>query len=370
MPSFEDYFIEVDAAFKENPIFVMEKKLEKSGSVIMPLDLLRLTVHLKQLWSKYKKYNVQCGIFILEHDKGDRESSILDNNFDADLSTVIQGGNNSILYMIDKDAYIITKRFSGDTLKYDGFCHAASTVSPVGFYLGIHGIDTLINGEPFETENRFNSYQDVINILNLESITDYKRLLHRFFDTGVQYDPLERYFVQPKHLRKELHTLLIKYPKLLDIKPEARFQKEMIQFLKEHCVDRVLKEVLNEHDERYDVWVATNDDKVYIFEIKWLGKSLTPEGKVSDNYDTSDRVYDGAYQLKDYIDNADKYAQRLGVSEIYCGVLVVFDARVEMGEIDFPEEFSAYPQIDLSMHLKIEKNKVQASNVYKQMKKA
>ncbi|MNW56555.1 hypothetical protein D3C74_342800 [compost metagenome] len=128
----------------------------------------------------------------------------------------------------------------------------------------------------------------------------------------------------------------------------------------------------NRFGERYDVWIATSDDRFYVFEIKWLGKSITAQGNVFQGYNDPERAKEGAYQLKKYIDDAEEYSQIIdGEFRIFCGVLVTYDARENMDSLVFPEEFNTYPQLDLHQQFKIEKENVPASKFYsKVVKKA
>ncbi len=73
--------------------------------------------------------------------------------------------------------------------------------------------------------------------------------------------------------------------------------------------------------------------------------------------------------MRNYIDNSDQTLQGLTQSRIHQRVLVKFDARETTDDIEFPALFENYPNIDLTQHFKIEKDKVTASQSYKYEKK-
>lgn len=356
---FGEYIDDVDESYKKHPAIYLENLLSKCNPVLKVTDVLKLIVDVEKLWKSYLSYDVQCGIILMGNSKRTIEKNIINYNFLDDIKTVIQSNHQSILYFIDKNGCIIEKKLQKDFLKFTLFCQMTEASKSLGFLLGVTGVDTVIAGIPFKSENHLDSYQDIINLKGFISIANYKDLLNKFFETEVQYDPYKQYFVRKKHLPKEKHHLLEKYPKLLHIKPEETFQINLIKFLKRSCTDEVLSEVSNKYGDRYDVWVTTSDNKIYVFEIKWLGASLTAKQNAFDKYNNSERAIEGAYQLKNYIDG----------EGIYCGVLITYDARIEIEELQFPELFKRYPNIDLSQHFKMEKNKIPASQVYQSMKK-
>ena len=358
----------MDEVFEQAPSALLEKLLEGNSNIGV-LDIIKLSVHLERKWEPHRKYNIQFGIIIDEEGKGNNDNKLYDYNFNKDISEIIKAGTHkSVIYIIDLKGNIIKKQCTDKELTFDKISQDSYVLKTVAFFLGINGIDVLIRGNVYKTKNHLNSYRDMI-FLELLSITDYKNLLNRFFLNEVQYDPLDRYFMQKKNAAKSLYGKLDKHPKLLHSKPEKHFQTDLEFFLKQNCVDQVLTEVHNKNDDRYDIWVSTSDNQLYVFELKWLGKSITPDGTIFSLYDSEERAIEGAYQLKDYVDNAEKYSYLLSDIRIHCAILVIYDARDNMDDIVYPKEFDKYPQIDLNQHFKIEKKKIAASQVYSQMVK-
>ncbi|MFP3392014.1 hypothetical protein [Brevibacillus sp. SIMBA_040] len=363
---FGDYSLELTQVYQKNPLVKLQELYDNGEITIEPRKLFQLIISVRKKWEEYKQYDVQCGIIISNDLKGDHKSNIHAYNYKTDFSRVIQSRDEkSILYYVDQDGSIIKSEFVTEQLNYLSLVEYSKHNSSVCLYLGIQGIDVLINGVPFESGNRLDNYSDVINVKTLVDISHYKDLLERFFNEKVQYDTFKHYFVYKNELPKSLYGLLDKHPKLLKVKPEERFQRELEYFLRENCRDQVLTEVRNKFGERYDVWIATRDDKLYVFEIKWLGKSITAEGNVFREYDDPERAIEGAYQLKKYVDDRESYSKIIGGDfRIYCGVLLIYDARENMSTLTSPPEFDQYPQIDLSQHYKMEKDNIPASQHY------
>lgn len=366
MTSFEDYVNILDDVYTENPVISIEALLGNNDK-IKPTDLIKLTIAIKQQWENYKKHNIQMCIIVNDDNVGnDTLDTKIDNyDFGLDIREILRNGKETLLYIIDINGVILDKVFKDKCIPYNSLARFGKKTNKVTFYMGINGVDVLINGVPLQTDNHFDSYKDVIGIRFLSSIKDYNKLLNNFFHTRVQYDPMNNYFLNKNDTPKEWHQLIQDNPKLLKVKPEERFQKNLEQFLKDYCTDRVIDEVRNRYGERYDIWVSTNEDKIYVIEIKWLGKSITISGNIFDAYNNSERAVDGAKQLIDYVDNADVYMRQFGEFNIHCGILVVFDAREEMLDLNFPSDVDKYPQLDLTQHYKIEKSKVSASEVGK-----
>lgn len=365
----EDYILNAQQAFQYNPIVYLESILG-SQPVVPASDLLQILISLKKSWNRCQRRNIQCGIIINNQSTGYLYGTIINYNFISDIHKAIIDGKKFIIYHIDVEGKIFDILFSDVPITHDFIVRESLSKSTVACFMGIKGIDTYINGVPFEIENHLDSYKDFVKYKKLLGIEKYKDLLNEFYLQYVQYDPLKIIFLYSGDCPADWRQLIDKYPKLLKNKPEERFQNLLIRFLKDNCKDQVLTEVRTLLKERYDVWVATDDLRIYIFELKWMGMSVTTGGNVFNEYNTAERALNGAYQLKDYIDNSERYSQLLGGEhEIYCGVLVMFDAREIMDDLDFPIEFRAYPQIDLFQHFKIEKDKISASQIHSASKK-
>lgn len=366
---FGDYSLELTQVYQKNPLVKLQELYDNRELIIEPRKLFQLIISVRKEWEMCRQYDVQCGILIGDNSQGDQKRNIQTYNYKTDLSRIIQSGDEkSILYYVDQEGFIVNTEFIKEQLNYQYVVEYSKKNSTVGLFLGIQGIDVLINGVPFENGNRLDNYSDIINFRSLMDISQYKELLDRFFNEKVQYDAFKHYFVYKNELPKKHHGLLDKYPKLLKVKPEERFQRELEYFLRENCRDQVLTEVRNKFGERYDVWIATRDDKLYVFEIKWLGRSITAEGNVFSEYDDPERALEGAHQLKKYVDDRETYSKVIGGDfRIYCGVLLIYDARDDMSLLAVPPGFDEYPQIDLSRHYKMEKENIPASQYYRRV---
>lgn len=366
---FDDYSFELKTVYEKNPVV----KLQELYAHDLPVEatqLISLLISIKRNWEVVKNHNVQCTILIDETNKGDSENQIKNYNFIQDLGQIIQSsGKKSMLYVVDNEGHLINKEVK-DEIPYQHLVDHSKKQQKIIIFCGIQGLDVLINGVPFQSENRLDSYSDVINYRSLVDISHYKELLEKFFHERIQFDPFKSFFVYKGEIPKDKHKLLDQHPKLLKVKPEERFQREFEYFLKKNCLDKVLTEVRNKLGERYDVWVVTRDDRLYVFEIKWLGKSITAEGNIFDEYKVAERALEGAYQLKKYIDDSETYSRLLGDFRIYCGILLTYDAREQPDDFNFPDEFQEYPQLDLYQHFKVEKESIAASQYYKRVIKA
>jgi|GEM_PF-6512592 len=360
----------IDEVFEKSPSMILESYLGKNTRV-SSIELMKLIISLEKKWKDYRNFNVQFGIIIDENIESENSSKIFDYDFNNDIEEIIKDGMvKSKVFIIDKNGGIIAKKNKQDKISFVRMRFDSEKTNSIAFFLGVNGIDVSIRGKVYTTKNHLDSYRDLI-YSKFYSICEYKEMLQKFFLDEVQYDLKGRYFAQKKYYPKNVHCILDKHPKLLHSKPEIDFQKDLEHFLKENCNENVLTEVHNKSNDRYDVWVSTDDNDLYVFEIKWLGKSITPEGNIFEAYNKEERAIDGAYQIKDYVDNANKYSHIFADAKIYCGVLIIFDARDEMSDITYPCEFEKYPQIDLSQHFKICRSKISASSAYKKsIKKA
>ncbi|WP_339168658.1 hypothetical protein MKX75_04860 [Paenibacillus sp. FSL R5-0341] len=365
---FDAYEFGIKKVYQKNPLFKLQDLLKEGNIDIDPGELLNLFIYIKKEWESVKHFNVQGAIIISDSTTVTGDVSFRKNELIKDIQNVIQSAKKCIIYNLNTNGFIGHVELKNDKFTYEDLVIHSKEHHIISIYMGIKGIDIIINGIPFESENRMENYSDVINYRSLVDISNYKELLNRFFKERIQYDPFKSLFVYKNELPKSLHSLIEENPKLLKVKPEERFQKELEYFLKQNCLGKVLTEVKNKFGERYDVWISTSDDKLYVFEIKWLGKSLTAEGNIFKGYNDPVRVMEGAHQLKKYIDDAEGHSQALGGDfRIYCGVLITYDAREDMTEFDDFNEFTGYPQLDLKQHFKIEKDKIPASKYYKKV---
>jgi hypothetical protein len=234
----------------------------------------------------------------------------------------------------------------------------------------MRGVDILVNGIVHSTDNFLGSYRDLMDAEKMLSIYEYEKLVQGFYTENVKFDPNKRYFLRKNDLPKEYHDKTIeKYPKLLKNKPEEYFEIDFVKYLKNHCKDTVEKEYITETGDRYDVLVRSEDGYIFVFEIKWLGRSITTGMNVFNDYNSNERAISGAYQLLDYVSNAELYSEYFLELPVYCAILLLFDAREENTDITYPSEIVNHPKIDLDKRLFMERQKINASKVYSKMKR-
>ncbi|WP_316795212.1 hypothetical protein [Pedobacter agri] len=128
--------------------------------------------------------------------------------------------------------------------------------------------------------------------------------------------------------------------------PEDKFRTKLANFLDNNVSDGLVdEECRNDNsNDRNDVRVVTlPNSNVFIFEIKWIGKS---EGADYDGAMANTKANEGLEQLELYID---------GEKRCVCGILVIYDARKDNIEIDWqrkPELWHAVvEQPPILMHL-------------------
>lgn len=122
--------------------------------------------------------------------------------------------------------------------------------------------------------------------------------------------------------------------------PERIFQRHLWWYLDEYVLDARdvnMERPLGGLSDRTDIWIETTDNRHYVLEIKWLGRSP------SDHYD-ADRARQGAKQTIVYLDRDDRITR---------AALVLYDGR-EVDEAIQWDQAAMHPRLDLSLHLYIE----------------
>jgi hypothetical protein len=110
----------------------------------------------------------------------------------------------------------------------------------------------------------------------------------------------------------------------LRAKPEGIMRRSLHQYLRNAFPDaEVRPEQIVDESHPVDIKVTWADTTHRaIIEIKWIGDSVDPSGKITTKYRDA-RANDGAKQLSDYLDSDAEAAARIRTR----GYLVVFDAR-------------------------------------------
>lgn len=360
-----DYFEEVDSVLEENPILRLEKLLDGHRNVT-PGEITQLSIKMKKQWNNYAKYGLEMCI-VLTEEECDGEELVYKYDFTEDIETIIQNGDRtSKIYYLNSQNKVSEIKQSEEILTVEQCSTISKQINKIVLHLGMKGIDLFIDGVIFSADNFMRSYKDLMDAESMLSIYDYEKLLKGFYEQNIRYDINKRYFLRKDDIPKEYHSDTIeKYDKLLRNKPEEFFQIDFVKYLKDHCRDAVIKEYTTVTGDRYDVLVLNEDNhQVYVFEIKWLGRSITTGMKVFENYNDDKRAISGAYQLLDYVTNADTYKEYFLEFPVYCAILLIFDARDFNTDIIYPEDVLGMPNLDLSKRFFMEKSKISASNVY------
>lgn len=142
-------------------------------------------------------------------------------------------------------------------------------------------------------------------------VMKYKNLIDSHFEEKVENKTILCYWKN-------------KSKRLLVASPEDIFGNDLAYYLDQYISDgRVDQECRTLWtNNRTDIRVIRNmDGKLFIFEIKWLGKSETCS---YDGNNAVERVNSGLAQLVDYI-KAEKQS--------ICGALIIYDARIENNNV-------------------------------------
>ena len=359
-----EYFEAVDSVLEENPILRLEKLLDGHRNAT-PGEIIQLSIKLRKQWNNYAKYGLEMCI-VLTEEECVGEELVYKYDFTEDITKIIQSGNRcSKIYYLNSQYKVSEMKQSDEELTVEQCSTISKQINKIVLHLGMKGIDIFVDGVIFSADNFMSSYKDLMDAESMLSICDYGRLLKGFYEQNIQFDINKRYFLRKGDITKEYHSETVdKYPKLLRNKPEELFEIDFVRYLKDHCRDAVVKEYTTATGDRYDVLVLNEDNQVYVFEIKWLGRSITTGMKVFENYNSDERAISGAYQLLDYVSNADTYKEYFLEFPVYCAILLIFDARDVDTDIVFPEDVVGIPNIDLSKRLFMEKKKINASSVY------
>lgn len=360
-----EYLKEVEIVIEENPILRLEKLLDEHQK-ITPGQLTELCIKMKKQWNNFAKYGIEMCI-VLTEEECDGKELIFKYDFWEDIQMIIKGGNiASKIYYLNSQNKVCEINQSEQILTVEQCSTISKKIHKTVLHLGMKGIDLFIDGVLFSSDNFMKSYKDLMEINKMLSINEYEKLLKGFYEQNIRYDINKRYFLRKDDIPREYHASTIeKYGKLLRNKPEVLFQIDFVTYLKNHCRDAVIREYTTETGDRYDVLVLNEcNHEVYVFEIKWLGRSITTGMRVFENYNNEKRAISGAYQLLDYIKNADTYKEYFLEFPVYCAILLVFDARDNNTDVTYPQDLLEIPNLDLSKRFFMEKSKIPASNVY------
>lgn len=364
----QDYFQTVELVLEKNPVLIWEKILG-NNSTVSPGEIIQLGIKIKKHWSKFAKFGLEMGI-ILTEEECEGTDLIYDFDFSEDISKIIKGSRNKAnIYYLNRHCKISEVKGIPDKITIKQCSIISNQLNKIVIHLGIRGVDILVNGIVYSTDNFLDSYRDLMDAEKMLSIYEYEELVKGFYIENVKFDPNKRYFLLKNDTPKEYQNKTIeKYPKLLRNKPEMYFEMDFVKYLKNHCKDTVEKEYITETGDRYDVLVRSEDGYIFVFEIKWLGRSITTGMNIFNEYNSTDRAISGAYQLLDYVSNAELYSEYFLELPVYCAILLIFDARDENTDITYPTGIVKNPKIDLDKRLFMERQKINASKIYSNMK--
>lgn len=359
-----EYIETANIVLEETPLLRLERLLKKDHN-ISPGEITQLSVKLNKIWNGFTKYGIGMCVILTEEECEGHEL-IYKYDFSQDIKKSINNPSNcSNIYFLNGKHEVSRIEHWENNITTTQCSDISKETKKIVLYLGIKGIDIFIDGILFQSDNFLKSYKDLMGVRKMEGISDYEKLVQKFYNENIQYDINKRYFLQRGDVPKEYHANTVdKYPKLLRNKPEQYFQIDFVRFLKNNCCDTVVKEYINITEDRYDVLVLNEENQMYVFEIKWLGRSISTSMKIFDKYNTEERAVSGAYQLLDYVSNSDKYSEYFLEYPVFCAILLVIDAREENIEIEYPKEIASIPNIDLGKRLFMEKEKLNASKAY------
>ena len=181
----------------------------------------------------------------------------------------------------------------------------------------------FVNGIPIEFIPNILTYKrtGVSNGKELP-IAEYKILINRYSKNEIQKGRFDYWWLDKQNF-------------LLIGSPEKDFRKQLAWFFRENTFDIVDEECFVEATaNRTDIKVTTVLNEIYYFEIKWLGKN---NGSNYEGMQAIKTVNGGFEQLNDYL-KINKNA--------LCGVLVIYDARKELKEIELLEQIKLNKKID------------------------
>ncbi len=301
---------------------------------------------------EYHSY-VDMGPFGLILDK-DNEGMGVDilkpSNMGSYLSSGITRSNN-VLVVDYNGKDIEDKRV--EQLKFENYTDALkyskSNQAIVFFISGFEVHVCIRNDVPVYIPDIFSHKRtSVINKARLP-ISEYRKLIVNHHDQQIYKEkgPI-------KYWRNKSQRLLCEAP-------ENNFRKCLGYYLDKKVNDGTVdQESLNAGTaNKTDIRVIRfTDDRVYIIEIKWLGRCAGSKTHYSD-----DRANEGIVQLNEYLRDE---------TRAICGVLVLYDARDKDEEIDWLEEITWDNRIDkkpLRFFLISQSASKEAKRVVKESKK-
>jgi hypothetical protein len=258
--------------------------------------------------------------------------------FSSDLSIPLNGNVN--YFVVDKkfDIVVSEKKELSDEIRAEVFYKELSKEFCV-FLITPEGVNPFIDGENIGTlvfyhKKDFRAYKKLKDISQIDELFDKFRrhVTYRYNYTG---------FFVSKSAKKALYQHLVNSgenigskddfvannSQLLENKPEDRFRESLRAFLKENMKNDILfgKEYILENFNRLDINIFDDYGDLYFIEVKWVGKSINPDGdRILTEYTSNDINPAAVNQSIRYIKELFESKQNIKI-----GYLAVFDARYE-----------------------------------------
>lgn len=182
-------------------------------------------------------------------------------------------------------------------------------------------------------------------------VSDYRKLVTSHYKERICKDTTLSYWQN-------------KGKRLLVAGPERIFGHDLANYLDDNIADgHVDIECFNAWtNDRTDIRVLKYEDgKMYIIEVKWLGKSMSYKGSFTEYND--DRANEGIVQLNDYL---------RAENQAICGVLIIYDSRKEDSAIKWNTKITRDVRIEdpIKLFLISESASERAKRIVKEYKKA
>lgn len=364
--NFEEYYgSQINQVFEDSPVMLVGNALlGKYKNTIYTTDFLHMYMKLTEQWKQLKTYNVPVSVeltdveeYSINFDMREILSPYIKKSLETPYKSVaLSCTMNGNQFEIDFENYL------SETIEQKNVIAQSYNDKSVIILFTKDGIDVFGDGVHILDSSKTNIYSS-INGKPLKPIEFYKELLKGFYEDHIKFDRTERYLLKNTTFHKEWKELINSDPFILINKPEKKFQIDLSLYLRNNCSDTILKEVINEDEDRYDIWVSNSDQEIYIFEIKWIGRSITETGNFTEY--KSDRAVQGAYQLYHYLKSAKEKGEINPRNIIRQGVLLIFDARKEDEEIVYPEKLKKEINLDLDNQLRLEPKLFVASSAHK-----
>ena len=205
------------------------------------------------------------------------------------------------------------------------------------FYLTSASVFPIVDGVNvgnliFYTKRELRRFKELKDISQLTELFNEYRIYIRtranyqnFFLSKAPKRALHRIMTDTNLTNDSQEDFLTNNQQLLNNRPEDRFRESLRLFLKERMRTDInlAKEYILEDFKRLDINIIDNYGDLYFIEVKWVGKSVGPDGDdIKTGYKETDINPEAVSQSVNYIKVLSDNGQNIKI-----GYLVVFDAR-------------------------------------------